>query len=173
MSAAPNQCYYFTLWIKRSPCIKAYNVITDNTTARKSDRNISLQLFDSTTQRRLQRLQLSHKHTVRIKSSARNDHRPPWHKLKDGDATEQLQQWRRDSVWPTRFWCDVWVVKISDACFVHLLLQYTPHSVVHPNLNLVNLEATVAAKWTLAFLFRENGILMTSNLRHHYVVLCK
>ena len=23
------------------------------------------------------------------------------------------------------------VVEISDACFVHLLLQYTPHAVVH------------------------------------------
>jgi len=32
-----------------------------------------------------------------LKAAARNDHRPPWHKLKDDDATDaQLQQWRRD-----------------------------------------------------------------------------
>jgi len=31
---------------------------------------------------------------VRIESSARNDHHPPSHKLKDVDATDtQLQQW--------------------------------------------------------------------------------
>jgi len=29
-NAAPNQCHYFTLWIKRSSCIKMHNVITDN-----------------------------------------------------------------------------------------------------------------------------------------------
>ena len=97
---------------------------------------MSLQLFDSTSQRRLQKVQrppLSQKHTVRIKSSARNDNCPSWHKLKDDDATDaQLQQWRRDPSWPTRFWCDVWeIVEISDACFVYLLLQYTPHAVVH------------------------------------------
>ena len=44
---------------------------------------MSLQLFDLTSQWRLQRPQLSQKHTVRIKTNARNDHRPPWHKLKD------------------------------------------------------------------------------------------
>jgi len=73
MSAAPKQCHYFTLSIKRSYHIKTHSVITDN--CKKPDRNISLQLFDSTTcrQPRLQRRQLSEKHNVRIKSSVRNE----------------------------------------------------------------------------------------------------
>jgi len=29
-STSPNQCHYFTLWIKRSSCIEMHNVITDN-----------------------------------------------------------------------------------------------------------------------------------------------
>jgi len=121
------------------------------TTERKSDRNISLQLFDSTSQRRLQRPQLSQKHTIIIKSSARNDHRPPWHKLKDDNATDaQLQQWRRDPAWPTRFWCDVWD-QWCVFCTPSLAVYSTRCS--PPDLNLVNLEATIAAKWTLAFLF--------------------
>jgi len=37
------------------------------------------------------------------------------------------------------------VVEISDACFVHLLLQYAPQAVVN-HVNLANLEATVTAK---------------------------
>jgi len=93
---------------------------------------MSLQLFDSTSQRRLQRPQLSQKHTVRIKISARNDHRPPWHKLKDDDATDaQLQQYGVIQLGPLGSDVMSEVVKISDACFVHLL-QYTPHAVVRP-----------------------------------------
>jgi len=46
------------------------------------------------------------------------------------------------------------VVEISDACFVHLLMQYAPHTVVNRILNLPNLEATVAANWILAFLIQ-------------------
>jgi len=45
------------------------------------------------------------------------------------------------------------VVKVSDACSVQLYLQYDPHA-PQLDLNLANVEATVAAKWTLAFLFR-------------------
>jgi len=37
------------------------------------------------------------------------------------------------------------VIEISDACFVHLLLQGAPRC-SQPDLNLANLEATVAAK---------------------------
>jgi len=46
------------------------------------------------------------------------------------------------------------VVEISDTCFVRLLLQDAPHTVVNTqlDLNLANLEVTVAAKWTVAFL---------------------
>jgi len=77
MSAAPKQCHYL-------PCeLNDRQILTRTasqlTTARKSDRNINLQLFDSTTcrQRRLQSPQLSQKHNVRIKSSVRNDRRTP------------------------------------------------------------------------------------------------
>jgi len=85
----------FTLWIKpsQSSYIKTHNVITDN--YKKIRRKC--QLFDSTSERRLQRLQLLQKHNVRIKSSARNDHCPLWHKLKDGDANDAaaaMMTWR-------------------------------------------------------------------------------
>jgi len=53
-------------------------------------------------------------------------------------------------------------------------IGYAPYAVVN---RLANLEATVAAKWTMAFfpqkLHRTASILMTSNVLHHYVVLCK
>ena len=38
------------------------------------------------------------------------------------------------------------VVEISDACFVHLLLQYAPSLSCQPDINLVNSEATVEAR---------------------------
>jgi len=39
------------------------------------------------------------------------------------------------------------VVEISDACFVHLLLQYAPHvGCSQPDLHLANLEASEAAR---------------------------
>jgi len=69
--------------------MKMHNVITDNL---KKSQDWNMQLFNLTTQR-LQRPQLPQKHNVRIKSSARNDHRPPWHKLKDNTTDAQLQQW--------------------------------------------------------------------------------
>ena len=64
------------------------------------------------------------------------------------------------------------VVEISDACFVHLLLQYTPHAVVKSTgfkSGEFYLEATVAAKWTLAFIFswkrHFDDVELTSSLR--------
>jgi len=132
---------------------------------------MSPQLFDSTSQRRLQRPQLSQKHTVRIKSSARNDHRPPWHKPKDDDATDaQLQQWRRDPAWLTRFWCDVWGRRdqwcvFCTPSFAEYFTRCSP-----PDLNLVNLEATVAAKWmnsgvSLSWKRHFDDVELTSSLR--------
>jgi len=116
--------------------------------------------------------QLLLKHNVRIKSSARNGHCLPWHKLKDGDATDaQMQQWWRDTAWPTRFWfwCDVWGRRDqrSVLCIPSLAVCSTRCS--QPDLNLANWEVTVAAKWTLAFqeLHGSASILMTST----YVII--
>jgi len=153
MSAAPKYCYYFTLWLKRPSCIKVHSVITNN--CKKIIRKY--QLFYSTSERRPQRPQLLQKYNVRIKSSARNDHCPPWHKLKDGDATDaQLQQLWRDAVWPTRFWfwCDVW--GWDQWCvFCTPVLAVCSTCSSQPDLNLANLEATETVKWTPAFVFPE------------------
>jgi len=115
MSATPNQCHYFTLWIKRSSCIKTRSVITDNCKKIRPE-------YQLTT------VQMSElKAVLKMTTSA------PSHKLKDVDATDtQLQQWRRDPAWPTQFCCSVWSCRdeISDACFVYLLLQDAPHAIV-------------------------------------------
>ena len=42
------------------------------------------------------------------------------------------------------------VVEISHTCFVHLVLQYSPHTC---QLDPANLKATVEAEWILSFLF--------------------
>jgi len=140
MSAA--QCHYFALWIKRPSCIKTHNVITDNFKEIRPE----YQLLDSTSERRLQMLQLSQKYNVRIKSSARNDHRSPdtsWktatpltHSCSNEDVT-QLD--------PLGFDSDAMfeVVEISDACFVPSLAVCSTRC-SQPHLNLANLEATVA-----------------------------
>jgi len=66
MSAAPEQCHYFTLWIKRASGIKMHSIITDKVQPNQTGIIISLQLFDSTTCR--QQLQLSQKQNVRMKA---------------------------------------------------------------------------------------------------------
>jgi len=152
LSTAPKQCHYCTLWIKRLSCSKMHNIITDNCKKIRPE----YQLFDSTSERRLQRPQLLQKHNVRIKSRVQNDHRLPWHKLKDDDATDaQLQQWWRDVARHTRFWfwCDIWGRQDQWCVFS------TPSPAVcsalcsQLNLNRANVEDTVAVKRNLAFLF--------------------
>jgi len=44
-------------------------------------------------------------------------------------------------------------VEISHACFVHLVLQYSPTHFSQLDLNPANLEATLEPEWILAFLF--------------------
>jgi len=127
MSATPKQCHYFTLWIKRSSCIKTHDVIT----ARKSDQNISsIRLVN--TEQRLQRPQLSQKHNVRIKGGARNDHRCSDTSWKT--TTPLTHSYSNDGViqlGPLGFDTMFEVIEISDACFVRLLLQYASHAVVN------------------------------------------
>jgi len=151
MSTAPKQCHYFTLWIKRSSSIKMH-VIIDNYKKIRWE----YQLFDSTSERMLQTRQLLQKLNVRIKRSAWNVYRPPWHKLKDGDATDtQLQQWWRDAARATQFWfwCDVWGCRNQWCVFCTPSLAVCSTCCSQLHLKVANLEATVAAKWTLAFLF--------------------
>jgi len=112
-STTPNQCHYFTLWIKRSSCIKMHNVITDNckkitpvyqpTTVWMSELKAML---DMTTTR----LHTSWHMSTPLMHSCSND------------IVIQLGPLSSDAMFE--------VVEISDACFVHLLLQDTPHAVV-------------------------------------------
>jgi len=44
------------------------------------------------------------------------------------------------------------VVEVSHACFVHLFLQYAPHTVVSW-FKSGDFDATLVAEWILAFLF--------------------
>jgi len=81
----------------------------------------------------------------------------------------QLQQWRRYAAWPTRFWCDVWGRWNQWCVFCTSSLAVYSTRCSPPDLNLVNLEATVAAKWTLAFIFswkrHFDDVELTSSLR--------
>jgi len=121
MSSAPKQCHYFTLWIKRPSCTKMHNIITDNCKKIRPEYQPASVQCNWSTKASKAAILLLQKPNVRIKSSAWNDHWLPWHKLKDDDVTDaQLQQWRHDPAWPTRF---------CDACFV--LLQYSPHAVIN------------------------------------------
>ena len=117
------------------------------------------------------------KDNVEIKNSAQNDRHQPWRTLRYAtpwyDDAQQLQ-WRRDPAYSQLSSYAVFhVVKISHACFVHLVLQYFPTHFSQLNLNPANLEATIEAEWILAFLFlRKRHFSMTSQLRHHYRVSC-
>ena len=112
--------------------MKTHNVITDNCEKIRPEYQTATVRFDYT---KASKAAVTAKDNVRIESSARNVHRPPWHKLKDDegdDATDaQLQQWRRGPLGSDTMITMFEVVEISDACFVHLLLQYAPHAVVH------------------------------------------
>jgi len=66
------------------------------------------------------------------------------------------------------------VVEISHACVVHLVLQYSTTPFSQLDLNPANLEATVEAYMNSGIsLLAKTAFLMTSQLRHHYVVSCK
>ena len=70
----------------------------------------------------------------KVRDGAQNVHHRPWRTLIGDDANvEWLPQWRHDPAWPTPFSVAVvfQFVQISDACFVHLLLQYSPHGVIN------------------------------------------
>jgi len=87
------QCRYCTLWIKRPSHIKTHNVITDNCKKIRREYHCPIWLVNECF-----KCCSYCKNAVRIKTSALNDHCPPWHKLKDGDATDaQLQQWWHDT----------------------------------------------------------------------------
>jgi len=154
MSTAPKQCHYFALWIKQWSCIRTH-VITDN--CKKSDHSISMQLFNLTSQWRLQRPQLSQKHNVRIKSGAWN-WLPP--------TVTQVERWQRH--WNK---CDVQGCRDQWCMFCTPSIAVRSTCCSQPDLNLANLEATIAAKWTLAFLSRNSTVVsilmtkLTSSLR--------
>ena len=112
-SATLKECHYFTLWIKRSSCIKMYNLIlTDNckkirpeyqlTTVQMSELKAVLEMITTC-------LYTSWKTST-----------PLTHCSNDGVI--QLGPLSSDVMFE--------VVEITDACFVHLLLQDAPHAVV-------------------------------------------
>jgi len=71
---------------------------------------------------------------TRDKNGARNDRRRPWRTLRDDDATDaQKLQWRRDprQLSSRSCYAVLEVVEIIHACFVHLVLQYSPHTLVN------------------------------------------
>jgi len=139
--------------IKRPSCIKTNNVITDNckTIRRK------YQLFDSTSERKLKRPQLLQKHNVRIKSSARK-----WPLSALTQAERRRRHWRTAAAMKT--WRSlahsilILLRRLRSLRSVMRVLYTSPSLAVRstrcsqPDLYLANLEATVAEKWTLAFL---------------------
>jgi len=50
--------------------------------------------------------------------------------------SSQLQQWRRDPAWPTRFWCDVWGCRDQWCVFCIPSLAVCSTRCSQPNLNL-------------------------------------
>jgi len=137
MSAAPKQCHYFTLRIKRLSCIKRHNVnnwqLQENQ-IRKSACNCWSRLVNEGFKGRKSELK-----AVLEVTTARPD------KPKDDDATDtHLQQWRRDPAWPTRFWCDVWGRRDQWCVYCTPSLAVCSTWCSQPDLNLANLEATVS-----------------------------
>jgi len=110
----PNQCHYFTLWIKRSSCIKMHNVITDDckksrpeyqlTTVRMSELKAVLEMTTT-------RLHTGWKTSTPLMDSCSND------------GVIQLGPLSSDAMFQ--------VVEISDVFFTHLLLQDAPHTGVN------------------------------------------
>jgi len=146
MSAAPKQCHYFTLWNKRPSCIKTH-VITDNCKKIRREH----QLFDSTCEQKLQRPQLLQKHnvgmTTALPDTSWKTATPLMHSCNAAMLT--LHSLAHSVLILMRcFWGrrDQWCVFCTPlaVCFTHCS---------QPALNLANFEATVAAKWTLAFFF--------------------
>ena len=135
-SPLPNQCRYFSLWIRQWPCIAKRKVIYSIlTTAIKPNRagclraNVPL-INDSKKGRRSLKTQCLNQ------DSARNDRRPvgldaPWE-----TTTPLLTQWRTEAAmtaWssPLSSYVALEFVEISRACFLHLVLQYSPHTLVN------------------------------------------
>jgi len=129
-TAAPEQCHYFTLWIKWSSCINTHNVISDN--CKKI--GLECQLF-----------------IVQPVNKGFKGYSYRKIKLKELKAVPEMTITRPDTRWktatPLTHSCSndgviqlgplgsssdamFEVVKISDACFVHDLLQYAPLTVV-------------------------------------------
>jgi len=76
--------------------MKTHNVITDNCEKIRPEYQPATVRFDYM---KASKAEVTAKHNFRIKSSARNDNRPPWQKLKDDDALTHncMQQWRREN----------------------------------------------------------------------------
>jgi len=153
MSAAPKYWHYFTLWIKRSSCIKTHNVII-LTTARKSesDRNINClsqlvnESFKGTSYRKNTISELKSARLLPALTQAERWRRH-WH------TAAEMMTWR-SMAHMAYLWCDVWGRRDQR----HVIGLCTPFAVCSTccsqlDLNLVIMEATVAAKWTLVFLF--------------------
>jgi len=110
---APNHCHYFTLWIKRSSCIKMHNVITDN--CKKIRPEYQLTIVQMSELKAMLEITTIHLHTSWKTLT------PLMHSCSN-DGVIQLVPLSSDAMFE--------VVEISDACFVHLLLQDAPHAVV-------------------------------------------
>jgi len=112
-SAAPNQCHYFTLWIKRSSCIKTHNVITDNCKKIRSEyqpSTVQMSELKAVLEMTITRLHTSWKTSTPLTHSWSND------------GVIQLGPLSSDAMFE--------VIEISDVSFVHLLLQDALHAVV-------------------------------------------
>jgi len=112
-STTPNQCHYFTLWIKRSSCIKTHSIITDN--CKKIRPEYQLTTVRMSELKAVLEMTTTHLHT------SWNTSTPLTHSCSN-DGVIQLGPLSSDAMFE--------IVEISDACFIHCLLQDAPHAVV-------------------------------------------
>jgi len=147
-----------------------HNVITV-TTARKSDRNINCSirlLNEGFKDRSYCTNTMSELKAVLRMTTVRHDTSwktatPLTHSCSNDNVTQlgPLEFW---------FWCDVWSRRDQWCVFCTPSLAVCSTRCSQPDLNLANLEATVATNWTLAFPFQRtprqyfDDVKLTSSL---------
>jgi len=144
MFTTSKRCHYFILWIKQSLCIKTHNVLTDNCKKiRPEYQQLANKCFKDCSY--YKNTMLSLKAVLKMITAW------PDTSWKTMSPTYSCSNDGVIHLGPFASYAMFEVMKISGACFLRFLSAHC----CQPDLNLTNLEATVLAKWSLAFHFPE------------------
>jgi len=149
MSAATKQCHYFTLWIKQLSRIKKHSVITDNCKKIRPEYQPATVRFDYMQTMKTSKATVITRNTSELKAVFEMTAVHPGSSGKTTPLTHSCSNHGVIQVGPLDVWGrrDQWCV----FCTPSLAVRSTRHGQL--DLNLVNSNATVAARWTLAFIF--------------------